>query len=138
MGFRNFIRYRLEVAKRTFHPNAADEWQITLTPQGFVVSHTDFRPFLAKGFTDYRATWADIERVFAGQSDNFTLDTVWLTFVLTDGSSFSVPETASNWNQLLDQIPANLPNAAPKQDWFPQVTRTAFAPNITQLYPMPT
>jgi len=138
MDFRKFIRYRIETAKRTFHANPADDWKISFDPNGIVITHSDFRPFLAKKVSEHRVVWSEVERVFAGQTDHLTWDTVWVTFVLSSGAHRSVPEIATGWSQLLDQIPANLSGALRKQDWLPTVTRTAFAPNITQLYPMPT
>ncbi len=138
MGFRKFIRYRVETAKRTFSANPADDWKIDFLPDGILIRHSDFRPFFAKRVSENHVVWSEVERVFAGQTDNLTWDTVWVTFVLRTGEHCSVPETAAGWSQLLEQIPANLPNAMQRQDWLPQVTRTAFAPNITQLYPLPT
>ena len=138
MDLRKFIRYRIEAGKRGFLSRPADEWQISCRLHGIVISHVDYRPFLAPGGSENEIAWSDIERVFAGQTDNFTWDTIWITFILKDGTSYSVPETAKYWDRLLDQIPAHLPNALRSHDWLPQVTRTAFDPNIVQLYPGPT
>ena len=138
MDFRKFIRYRIEAGKRGFLSTPADDWNIAIQNSRIVITHHDFRPFFAKAVSEQQIEWSDIERVFAGQSDNLTWDTIWISFVLKNGTTYAVPETATGWERLLEQIPANLPNALRKQDWFPHVTRTAFEPNITQLYPMPT
>ena len=138
MEFRKFIRYRIETGKRGLLTRPADEWDIAFHQGGMVITHHDFRPFLAKGVSECRVAWSNVERVFAGQTDNLTWDTIWITFVLNDGSTYSVPETATDWDRLLEQILANLPKALHKQEWFPHVTRTAFEPNITQLYPVST
>jgi len=135
MGLRNFIRYRIEAGKRGFLSRPADDWHIAIEGDGITVTHMDFRPFLAKGVARHQFAWADIERIFAGQSDNLTWDAVWLTFVLGSGATCAVPETASGWNELLQQMPANLPDSLPVEDWLPQVTRSAFEPNVMQLYP---
>jgi hypothetical protein len=136
--FRDFIRYRIEAGKRGFLLRPADDWQVSFQPGGLLISHIDYRPFLAPGGSENFVAWSEIERVFAGQTDDFTWDTIWITFILKDGASCSVPETAKRWDQLLDQIPANLRTALRKESWLPQVMRTAFDSNITQLYPGPT
>ena len=138
MKLGKFIRYRIEAGKRGFFARPADEWQISFVPDGFAISHVDYRPFLAPGGSETVIAWSQIERVFAGQTDNLTWDTIWITFVLKDGPSCSVFETANNWDLLLDQIPVHLPGAQRKLDWLPEVTRTAFDPNIVQVYPGPT
>ena len=138
VDLRKFIRYRVEAGKRGLFSRPADDWSVTVARDGICITHIDFRPFFAKGVSKHQIAWLDIEQVFAGQTDNFTWDTIWLTFVLSNGTSCTVPETATGWDRMLEQIPANLPKALHKEDWLPQVTRTAFEPNIMQLYPVPT
>ena len=138
MNFRKFIRYRIEAGKRGLLSRPADEWRVAFQSHGLTIAHTDFRPFLAPGVSEHEFLWSEVDRVFAGQTDNFTYDTIWITFILKNSTSCSVPETAIGWEQLLDQIPANLVGALQKSDWLLSVMRTAFEPNITQLYPVPT
>jgi hypothetical protein len=137
MGFREFIRYRIEAGKRGFLGRAADDWAIALHPWGISIAHTDFRPFFPRGTNRQEIAWSDVARVIASQSDNYTFDTVWITFILGNGTSVSVPEVAEGWEQLIRQLPERLPNAPQPQDWLPHVTRTAFASNAVQLYPAP-
>lgn len=132
-----FIRYRIEAGKRGFLTRPADDWQISFEQDRISITHTDFRPFLAKGETEHNFAWSNVERILAGQSDNLTWDTIWVTFFLADGASCAVPETAQGWAKLLEHIPAHLPGALRKEDWLPLVTRTAFDANITQLYEAP-
>lgn len=134
-SFTEFIRYRLEAGKRGFFSRPADDWIVAITGDGFTVTHMDFRPFFAKGVTEQHVAWRNIARVFAGQSDDFIWDTVWLTFLLDDGTSCAVPEVAAGWDQLIERIPASLPTALREEDWLLQVMRTAFEPNLVQLYP---
>ena len=138
MDLRKFVRYRIEAGKRGFLCRPADEWKASCALHGIVISHVDYRPFLAPGGSEKEIAWSEIERVFAGQTDDFTWDTIWITFILENGTSCSVPETAKGWDRLLDQIPTHLPGALRKHDWLPQVTRTAFDPNIVQLFQRPT
>lgn len=137
MGFREFIRYRIEAGRRGFLGRAADVWTIAFHPTGISITHTDFRPFFPRGATQHEIAWSDVVRVFASQTDNFTWDTIWITFVLGNGTSVSVPEVAEGWERLIEQLPARLPDALPPQDWLTRVMRTAFACNPTQLYPAP-
>lgn len=109
MGFREFIRYRIEAGKRGFLGRAADDWAIALHPWGISIAHTDFRPFFPRGTNRQEIAWSDVTRVFASQSDNYTFDTVWITFILGNGTSVSVPEVAEGWEQLIRQLPERLP-----------------------------
>ena len=137
MDLLKLIRYRIEAGKRGFLTRPADDWQVSFEEDGIAVTHADFRPFLAKGGFEYQFSWSNVERVLAGQTDNLTWDTIWITFFLTDGTSCAVPETAQGWSKLLEHIPAHLPGALRKEDWLPMVTRTAFDPNVAQLYQAP-
>ena len=135
-SFRDFIRYRMEAGRRGFRNLPADEWKIELSPDGFRLIHRSYRSFLALSETTEHILWGQVERVVAQKTDNFTWDTIWLTFEISSGGSVSVPEEANGWDELVDVLPSKL--AVPgRADWWPRVAHSAFAANITQLYPTP-
>jgi hypothetical protein len=138
MSVRDFIRYRIEMGKRGFSRTfSGREFQLTFDPDGFTVQFTNFR-FRAAEVRTTRIKWSEITRIVAWKEDNFTWDSLWLTFYLQDGAEYSVSEEAIGWTNLLDLLPVMVQGFPKQEDWWLGVVQPAFAPNATQLYPMPT
>jgi hypothetical protein len=138
MSIRDFIRYRIDIARRGFSRTfSGRESELTFDQDGFALQLTIFH-FRAPEIRTTRVNWSGISRIIASKNDNFTWDSLWLTFHLKDGSECSVSEEAMGWDQLLEMLPKMVPGVPNQEDWWPGVVQPAFAPNVTQIYPEPT
>jgi hypothetical protein len=113
------------------------EWSVAEIEGGFNVCWVSYRPFLAKLEQSSFLPWASISQVVAFKQDNFTTDTVWLSFELRDRSEVSVPEDSNGWAALLDRLPQMLPGALPRGESWSAVAHPAFVSNATRIYPPP-
>ena len=136
-GFRDFVRYRLECARRGVRGGSICEWRISFDKHGFLIHKTTFH-FRAPTLASTHVLWSQVQRIVAWKEDNFTWDTLWLEFQLEDGSEVCVPEEAIGWRDLLRLLPEHISGMPKQEDWWLGVVQPAFAPNVTQLYPMPT
>lgn len=138
MSIRDFIRYRVDIARRGFSRTfSGRECELAFDNDGFSAHLTIFH-FLAPETRTTRVNWSDISRIVASKEDRFTWDSLWLTFYLKAGAECSVSEEAKGWPQLLNLLPQSVPGAPSQEQWWPEVVQPPFAPNVTQIYPRPT
>jgi hypothetical protein len=138
MSVLDFIRYRLQMAKRGVTGKASVyDLELALQDNGFQLRQTIFR-FKAPEVRTTFVLWADVSRIVAWKEDNYTWDTLWLTFYGQDNAECSVSEEAVGWNRLLELLPDKIAGAPTQRDWWSAVVHPAFAPNVTQIFPAPT
>ena len=138
MSIRDFIRYRMDIARRGFSRTfSGRECELAFDKEGFTAQQTTFH-FRWPEIRTTRVDWSNVSRIVALKEDRFTWDSLWLTFHMKDGTEFSVSEEARGWTQLLELLPQSIPGAPSQEQWWPEVVQPAFAPNVTQIYPRPT
>jgi hypothetical protein len=86
------------------------------------------------GYTTERVLWTEIESAYVYKRDAFTTDLICLAFRLQNGSSFEINESMQGWQNLIENLPAYLPDCINFSDWFMNVAFPAFEMNLTQIY----
>ncbi len=78
--------------------------------------------------------WDTIVSVTGLKLDTLTVDTVVLTLLSADGTTFEFSEDHPSYKHLLQLLPENLPNFPRDQDWLWEIVQTPFATNTTHLW----
>jgi hypothetical protein len=104
---------------------------IELTPTGFRKLARAGGPAL------FSVEWATVREIVTWKDDLLTLDMINLGFRSASGAEFlAVDEQNQGWKELGDRLPSVFPGL--ETDWWPRVTRPAFALNWRTIWGEPT
>ena len=130
---RSFFKNRWEACVRNFKNQPFVEWSVDANPDHIKISVDSFLGIRGTKET-WVISWNEINSADAFKTDNFTTDTIWISFETKDGENISVPEDAEGWRDVADNLPLYLNGAMPIKTWFHQVAIPPFEENRQIIY----
>ncbi|HEV7734311.1 MAG TPA: hypothetical protein VGR62_19215 [Candidatus Binatia bacterium] len=79
--------------------------------------------------------WPEVERVVAFKTDDFAVDTIWVSLqTMGDSEQLLFPDDARGWTLVVESLPIHLPGCMPFDAWFSIVAFPAFVENATLIF----
>jgi hypothetical protein len=130
---RSFLKNRWKAFVRNIKNRPFEEWTVETTQSQIKISVDSYFGICGTKET-WAITWNEIISATAFKSDNFTTDTIWISFETKNGENISVPEDAEGWQDAVDKLPSYLSGTKPVETWFNQVALPPFEENRQLIY----
>ena len=131
---RGFWSNRWVALMRDIRKRPLQEWSAELLDRGLRIQLDSWLNF-RNGYREIvEFEWAEISKVSAFKTDDFSVDTVWLQFQARDGEVAELPEDAAQWQQVASSLSAHFAGCPDFRSWYPAVVQPPFASNWTVLY----
>ena len=107
-----------------------------LRRESLVLETAGARRSNAFGKTVASIAFADVTSAYVFKRDLYTTDVVCLALATRDGA-FECDERDRGWTEFAEALARHLPGSTPYADWYLDVTREPFVPQLRQIYGMP-
>jgi hypothetical protein len=101
-------------------------YRLSCTPQALVLEQRGEQTAIP---------WGSIAEITAFKRDCYTVDSIRLLIVTSDGQAYELAEDDEGWDEVTSELSTRLPGCLAFESWFFQVAFPAFETNLTRLYP---